>query len=293
MIMFKKQCAKTLVIGLSLTLALTFSVSAQTKRKTTQKKSAKNAASVRTQNPADENEATTEIKKNSRPETESQSPLIKKTNEPANPGETLKTTSPPVPIENKPIYFYDFSKPDFFVSKIYIEHDENGKGKITFQKKDFAEPVTDPLQLSAATLERVKAIWQTLDFLDSTETYQSARDYSHLGTMKFTMLRDGRTREATFNWTENKDAKNLADEYRRISQQFVWIFDISVARENQPLAAPQLLESLDSMIRRNEVSDAAQMIPLLKELSDDERIPLIARNRALKFAEKIEKKEGK
>jgi hypothetical protein len=31
------------------------------------------------------------------------------------------------------------------------------------------------------------------------------------------------------------------------------------------------------------------MLPLLKELSNDERIPLIARNHATKLAEKIEK----
>jgi hypothetical protein len=123
------------------------------------------------------------------------------------------------------------------------------------------------LQLSPATIERVKAIWRALNFLDSTENYQTVRDYSNLGAMKFTMKRDGRTREATFNWTDNKDAKSLADEYRKIGQQFVWVFDINVARENQPLDAPRLLDALDSLIKRKEISDAAQMIPLLKELS--------------------------
>ena len=290
--MFKKQFAKTLVVGLSLVLALTFSASAQTKRKPIKKKSAKNAASVKTQNDAAENDAASAIKKNSRPETESQTISSEKKDETIKPGETVKTNARAA-IENKPIYFYEFSKSDFLISKIYIEHDENGKGKITFQKKDFAELITDPIELSAATLERIKTIWQALNFLDSTETYQTVRDYSNLGTMKFTIKRDGRAREATFNWTDNKDAKNLADEYRRIGQQFVWIFDVSVARENQPLDAPRLLEALDSMIRRNEVSDAAQMIPFLKELGNDERIPLIARNRALKLIEKIEKKESK
>jgi len=292
--MFKKQFAKTLVVGLSLVLALTFSASAQTKRKPIKKKSAKNAASVKTQNDAAENDAASAIKKNSRPETESQTTSTEKTNEAAKPNETIKTNArAAAAIENKPIYFYEFSKSDFLISKIYIEHDENGKGKITFQKKDFAELITDPIELSAATLERIKTIWQALNFLDSTETYQTVRDYSNLGTMKFTIKRDGRAREATFNWTDNKAAKNLADEYRRIGQQFVWIFDIGVARENQPLDAPRLLDALDSMIRRNEVSDAAQMIPLLKELGDDERIPLIARNHATRMIQEIQKKADK
>ena len=277
--MFNRQLAETLVVGLSLILVLTFSATAQAKRKTIKPKTAKKSAPVKTQTAIAENDATPAIKKNSRPENESQATATEETHE------TVKTNARPAAASQaKPIYFYEFSKPEFTVSKIYIEHDENGRGKITFQKKDFAEPVTDPLQLSAATMERLKATWQALNFLDSTETYQTARDYSNLGAMKFSMRKDGRERSAGFNWTDNKDAKNLADEYRRIGQQFIWVFDMSVARENQPL---------DALIRRNEISDAAQMLPLLGELSSDERIPLIARNHAGRLVKQIEKSEGK
>lgn len=282
--MLKKQILKTLLVGLSLILVLTSAATAQTKRKITKKKSAKKAVSANKETVA-ENKAAAAIKKNARPETE---------NQPTTDGkqiETVKTNARPAALENKPVYFYEFSKAEFLVSKISIEHDENGKGKITFLKKDFSEPVTDPVQLSPATLERVKNVWSALNFLDSTEDYQAVKDFSHLGTMKFTMRKNERTREATFNWTDNKDAKTLADEYRRIGQQFVWIFDMNVARENQPLDAPRLLDSLDAMIKRNEISDAQQMIPFLKGLIEDERIPLIARNRATKLIEKIEKKK--
>jgi len=285
--MFKKKFNRSLLVGLSLILALTFSASAQTKRKTTKRKTAQKPVPAQTPTVIAENDSPVN-KKNSRPETENQTNSIEKTED------KVKTNARPVSAaETKPVYFYEFLKSDFLISKINIEHDENGKGKITFQKKDFPELITDPLQLSAATLERLKATWQALNFLDSTENYQTERDFSNLGTMKFSMKKDNRTREATFNWTDNKDAKNLADEYRRIGQQYIWIFDINVARENQPLDAPRLLDALDSLIRRNEISDAAQMIPFLKELSEDERLPLIARNRATKLIERIEKSENK
>jgi len=279
--MFQIKFSKTIICLLFLTLAL--SASAQTKRKAAKKKTAKETTLTKTQ-PVAENDAIPVVKKNARPESESEMTR----SEPAE-----KLNARPVSLKDNSVYFYEFSKSNFFISKIYIEHDDNGKGKITFQKKDFAEPVTDPIQLSAATLERIKATWQALNFLDSTENYQYEKDFSNLGTMKFTMKKNGRTREATFNWTENKDAKTLVDEYRRIGQQFIWIFDITVARENQPLESPKLLDSLDSLIRRNEISDTVQMIPLLNELSNDERIPLIARNHAAKLIKQIEKKAEK
>jgi len=189
-----------------------------------------------------------------------------------------------------PVYFYTFSQPDFLVSKIFIEHDENGRGKISFLKKNFGDLITDPIQLSPAALERVKVTFSSLNFLDSKETYQSAeKSYAHLGTMTFAVKKDGRERSVEFNWTENKNAKLLADEYRRIGQQFVWIFDVNLARANQPLESPALMDALDSMIKRNEISDAAQMLPFLQELSNDERLPLIARNHATRIVKSLEK----
>ena len=265
-------------------LALAFSVAAQTKRKPTNKKPVKKTAPSQTK-PAED--ATNEVKKNTRPEPETTPTSTTQT------VETAKTNARPTDAarSNKPVYFYEFAQPKFTVSKILVEHDENGSGKITFLKRDFSEDVSDPLQLSATALERVKAAWNALNFLDSTANYQHEKDYSHLGNMTFTIKKDGKMRETKFNWTENKDAKSLADEYRKIGQQFIWIFDINVARENQPLESPRLMDSLDSMIKRNEISDAEQMIPFLNEQNNDERLPLIARNHAAKLVKQIEKKK--
>ena len=58
------------------------------------------------------------------------------------------------------VYFFEFEKPEFLVSKIIIEHDENGLGKITFYKKDVEENISNPLKLSASTLEKLKNLWQ-------------------------------------------------------------------------------------------------------------------------------------
>jgi hypothetical protein len=195
---------------------------------------------------------------------------------------------------DKPVYFYEFAKDEFLVKRIFIEHDENGLGKITFLKKDFDEEITEPLKLSNATLEKLKTFWTELDFVNSDENYQSPiRDYGHLGTIKIKMKKDAKERTAEFNWTENLTAKALADEYRKIGNQFIWMFDINVARQNQPLESPKIMRTLDSYLSRNSISDPVQMLPFLKELSEDERMPLIARNHAGRLAKQIEKNKKK
>ncbi len=187
-------------------------------------------------------------------------------------------------------YFYQFSQPDFDTSKIIIQHDETGRGTITFTKRMFSVTETDPLQVSTAAMERINGAYDALNFLDSTDNYQYEKDYSHLGVATFKLKKAAKQRTATFNYTINKEAKKLLDEYRKLSNQFIWIFEITVARENQPLEAPKLLDALDALIRRNEISDPSQMGPLLNELANDERIPLIARNHARKLAAKIGRK---
>jgi hypothetical protein len=191
--------------------------------------------------------------------------------------------------------FYEFEAPkNFQINRIQIEHDENGKGKITFWKKDLEEEITESINLSAMTLEKIKSLFQALNFLDSTEEYQSAeRNYVHLGTAKISLRTPEKERSVRFNWTERKEARELADEYRKISNQFIWQFEINLARENQPLDTPRLLNRLDSYLKRSEIADPSQMLPLLEELTNDERIPLIARNHAKRLVEQIKRKKDK
>ncbi len=67
------------------------------------------------------------------------------------------------------------------------------------------------------------------------------------------------------------------------------MFDLKLAREMQPLNAPGLMDEMEWDLTRGELSDPYQLVPLLKDLLTDERIPLIARNHAGRLLKKIEK----
>jgi len=186
-------------------------------------------------------------------------------------------------------YTYDFQQPQFTIRHIIIEHDAQGRGHISFERQGEVEPIVDPLELSDSARARILSLWDALHFLDSDVNYQSERQFPHLGTMKLKMRRGTRERVAEFNWTNDLNAKALADEYRRAANQAIFIFDISVARENEPLNSPKLLDTLDIYLTRNELSDPHQLIPLIRDLSTDERLPLMARNHAGRILKKLEK----
>lgn len=254
-----------------------FSIDAQMKRRTSVEGETVTGAEESV-NPAP---TPTPGKKNGRPNSDNDSQKIVDVK---NQNETVSDNFP---------YKYEFSQPNFVVSRVTIKHDENGKGTITFEKKNAEEPITDPIQLSAVSIEKINNLLQTLNFIDSTEDYQSpTRDYGHLGNYAITINKDGKERTAKYNWSENLTARDLASEYRKIGEQAVWLFDMSVARENQPLEAPGLMDRLDSLLKRNEISDPPQLLPVLKEFSNDERIPLMARNHATRIIKEIEKGKG-
>jgi len=230
------------------------------------------------------------------------SPVPKKTS--ARPGEgaedasqqsppTLKAGGQPKAKEdpNAVHFVYEFRQPDFFVYFMHVEHDERGRGHIRFERRSDTEQLTEPFELSPAALERVKAHWTNLRFLDSTAEYQGERHYPSQGKTRLTMRQGGRSRTAEFNYSQDSDAQGLANEYRRAADQALFVFELQVALESQPLETPKLINRLETLIERNMLSDAKQLAPLIKQLTEDERVPLVGRNQAARILKKLEKSE--
>jgi len=216
-----------------------------------------------------------ETKRNDRPQ---------EANKPAAPRRE-DNKKPPDPTR----YSYEFAKAEFLISHVVIEHDALGRGKITFERRGEDTPIVEPIELSISALGRVLGLWTELHFLDSNENYQSPKNFAHLGTYKLHMDDGQRRRTAEFNWSNNKEAWSLANEYRRVTDQAILIFNLKLAREMQPLNSPQLLNEVETLLTRDGLSDPYQLVPLLTELKTDERIPLIARNHADRILKKIEK----
>lgn len=186
-------------------------------------------------------------------------------------------------------YAYEFAQPDFDVRHVVVEHDAAGHGRITFERKNEERPLTEPLDISPSAFARIVSAWEALKFLDSAESYQADKQFPHLGTYRLRMKRGVRERATQFNWTNNDQASALIKEYRRITEQQLFVFDIEIARQYQPSETVRVLRRLEILLDRDDISDKSMLAPLLSDLSNDERIPLIARNQAARLLKRIEK----
>ncbi|HVG28625.1 MAG TPA: hypothetical protein VM864_02795 [Pyrinomonadaceae bacterium] len=186
-------------------------------------------------------------------------------------------------------YTYQFAQPEFDVRRVVIEHDAAGHGRITFERKNEEQPLTEPLDISPTAFARIVSAWEGLKFLDSAESYQTDKQFPHLGTYRLRMRRGVRERATEFNWTNNDQASALIREYRRLTEQQLFVFDIGVARQYQPTESVKVLRRLEILLDRDDISDKSTLAPLLGDLVNDERIPLIARNHAARLLKRIAK----
>lgn len=204
-------------------------------------------------------------------------------------GQKTPVADEPPLVDDGTRYTYEFRQPEFHLRRILIEHDSTGQAQVTFERLNEEIPIVEKFQMSRVTLAKIKGLYDALQFLDSNQDYQSDKQFPHLGTMRITMERGPRKRTAEFNWSNVDAATELVTEYRRIADQVVFVFDLTVSRENQPLNSPKLMQGLETLLNRNGIADPKQLIPLLREVSTDEHLPLIARNHALRLIKKIEK----
>jgi hypothetical protein len=97
-----------------------------------------------------------------------------------------------------------------------------------------------------------------------------------------------RHREASFNYSENRQIMKLVELFRAIDNQQRRVMEIKLARQFTPLDLPRQLKNLEEELRRERIAEPTQLLPLLSEISLDDGLPLIARDAAAKLAKQIQ-----
>lgn len=192
------------------------------------------------------------------------------------------------PDANLTQYQYVFVNERFTIPRIEVEFDGTGTGQYLFKKKD-ADEIVNKMTVSASLLGQIQGLLSELNFLESTENYQHKKDFSHLGTMTIRYVHKGNERTAKFNYTDNATMTRLAEIFRGIATQEMRVFELENTRQTDPLSTPAQMRMLEGELRGKHLADPPKLIPLLKEIIQDEGVPLIARNHAERLIQMIQK----
>jgi len=185
-------------------------------------------------------------------------------------------------------YHYLFENERFVTPRIEVSFSADGQGQFRFTRKEGGEIVND-LKVSTPVVSQVRALLDELRFLESTESYQHKKDFSHLGRVTISQSRDGRTRSASFNYTDNPTMNRLVEIFRGIATQETRVFEIETVRATDPISTPGQLRMLENELHSKQIADPQRLVALLQEIKTDESVPLIARNHAERLLKEIKK----
>jgi hypothetical protein len=188
--------------------------------------------------------------------------------------------------KSQPAYWYEFEQPNFVISKIEIGLDEGGHGTLAYWQKD-VDPVNVEITLRPDSVARLKGMAEKISLLPE-DTTPSDR-HLNLGKTKLVFSQKGEKREAEFTYTPNQPMNAFANFFRGLVTQHQRKSQLEVARKYQPLDTPKILKDLESDLNGSRIAEPAALASLLKSLSTDERLPLIARNQAKKLFERVGK----
>jgi len=193
------------------------------------------------------------------------------------------------PLTGDVAFKYIFENPRFYIPWIQLDLSLEGVGSVRFRRGESDDTLDRKVKLQPSTLNRIAELIARSSFLTSEEDYQSKRDFAHLGWMTISVNQGGKQRTVRFNYTQNLDMAELAEIFRAISNQAITLFDIDLSIQHQPLDLPRMLDSLENELHLERFAEPDQLIPTLRDIAQDDTLPLIARNHATRLITSIQK----
>ncbi len=188
-------------------------------------------------------------------------------------------------------YVYTFEHPQLDPVRFELRFDDTGRGTFTFWRQQAEEPVVLSLQLLADTVERVRGYLEAMQFLEGTDAYHAEREAPMLGTVTLRVQRGGRERSVRFTLTRHEKMRELAQLLRGIAMQEYRVFLITLARQYGPLDLDKQLRGLESELKNGWLGEPEKLLPLLRDLEQDDDLLLMVRHHAGKLARWIEREK--
>jgi hypothetical protein len=193
--------------------------------------------------------------------------------------------------DNVEAYTYTFENEKFDPKFVEIKLTADGKAAMRYQKRDEPDIEQVDFMVTTQTTNRLKTLFDSVNFLNSQESYQSNRDLANLGKITLQLVQGERNRSTSFNFTNNQSVTQIVALFRGLETQQRRVTELTNARQFAPLDLPRLLKALEEDIKRGRIAEPKQMLTLIDEVAKDDTLPLIARNLAQKISKTLAKEK--
>lgn len=182
------------------------------------------------------------------------------------------------------VYTKDF--PGSTPAHVHITLSENGQ--VAYQEAEDEEPVL--FQLEEPIRAEMFRLAGDLEHFDMT--LESGLKVANMGKKTFRWV-DGETlAEATYNHTNEKEAQQLQADFDHIAESETLLFALQRAVRYDRLGVHDALLKIESSWKNKRLVGTSQFLPLMQQVRDNEAFLHMARERAARLSEEINKVYG-
>jgi hypothetical protein len=182
----------------------------------------------------------------------------------------------------EPRLLYTKTFPGSVPAYVSIRVERNGNGEYK-DSPDDERPLK--FHLAEADVNALFAVVERLNRL--SRSLESPAKVAFMGMKTFRFEDGAEQNEVKFNFSEDLDAKLLADWFERINETEQLLISLERAAKYDKLGLNKAILQLESAMDRKRVVDAEQMLPLLDRVGKNESYLNMARQRAAAIAEAI------
>jgi hypothetical protein len=170
----------------------------------------------------------------------------------------------------------------------YLSISVDKNGAATYEGRKLADsPASRPLKLSATTTRRLFDLADRLDDFKSVDL-ESHKKVADLGWKTFTYEAGGRKSSAGFNYTLDRDARDLTDLLEKIASVEQHITGLEFAIRYDHLGLPEELLEIQIDLANRALADPELMVPTLEEIANNPHFLHLAQVRAHDILQRIQ-----
>ncbi len=169
-----------------------------------------------------------------------------------------------------------------------IELDQSGNGQFRFQKLE-SSVITVDFHLNRPKVVSLYNLFIESNFLNESKNFTSPRKVADLGMKTIRFETGKQTREVTFNFTEDKNLREINNFFENLDEQEKFLFELELALKHDRLGIPKRLDFLEREFKANRIVAPERFRPILEKISEDDSLINLARKEARKLLYKLSK----
>jgi len=169
----------------------------------------------------------------------------------------------------------------------YVSLTVDADGQATYDGRQLADaPSPRTLRISAGTTTRLFSLAESLGYFRSLNL-ESRHKVADLGRKTLTYEANGATGRVEYNYTENRTAQELTEQFEKIANVEEHISQLEYATKYDPLSLPGQLRQIQVELNEHALLETALLVPTLEKIASNSRFLHLAQSRAQDILDRV------